>query len=144
MAAVSEPDAPIAPAPTPPPKPSHRTRTLAVILLVVIIVVAVVCLYTIPISTSYSETLSATASTNGVATFSPPSGAQVHGTWSTTDGDSVTLKILASDGNTAYSADSSSGSFSFMASSPPYMFEAVTTLFSHTVDVSGHYTAPYL
>ncbi|HEY1197983.1 MAG TPA: hypothetical protein VGG32_04580 [Thermoplasmata archaeon] len=112
--------------------------------MVVVIVVALVCLYTIPISTNYSETLTATVGSNGVATFSPPSGAQVHGTFTSTDGSAVSFEILSSNGNTVYSADASSGSFSFTASNPPYTFELLTIIFSHTVDVSGHYTAPYL
>jgi len=146
MAGRPESTAPAAPSPTPPPKPSHRTRNLAisVVVVVVVIVVALVCLYTIPISTNYSETLTAAATRYGIATFNPPSGAQVHGTWSTTDGGSVTLSIIASNGNTVYMADASSGSFSFTASSSPYTFTAGTLIFSHTVDISGHYTAPYL
>lgn len=145
MAATPQPATPGPPAPeTPPPKPSHRTRNLAVVVVVVVIVVALVCLYTIPISTNYSETLTAAATRYGIATFNPPSGAQVHGTWSTTDGGSVTLSIIASNGNTVYMADASSGSFSFTASSSPYTFTAGTLIFSHTVDISGHYTAPYL
>jgi hypothetical protein len=114
------------------------------VVVVIAIVVALICLYTIPISTNYSETITAGFLSPGSVTLSPPSGAQVHGTWSTTDGSSVTLSITASNGNTVYSADASSGSFSFTASNPPYTFEASTLVVSHTVDISGHYTAPYL
>lgn len=117
---------------------------MAIIVVVVVIVVLLVVLFGVPISTSYSETLTATYSTDGVATFSPPSGAHVSGSFSTTDGDSVTFEILDSNHNTVYSADASSGSFTFAASSPPYTFEAITTILSHTVDVTGHYTAPLL
>jgi len=76
--------------------------------------------------------------------LSPPNGAHVTGSFATTDGDSVTFEILDSNHNTVYSADASTGSFSFTASSPPYTFEAVTFLLSHTVDVTGSYSAPIL
>jgi hypothetical protein len=134
--------APAAPAPAP-PKRSHPVRNVVVIVVVVVVVV-LVALLAIPISTPYSYSVTATYSTNGVATLSPPSGAKVSGTFTTTDGDSVTFEILDSGHSTVYSDDASYGSFSFTASNPPYTFEAITTILSHTVDISGHYTAPLL
>lgn len=144
MAATSSPVMPGPPAPeSAPPKRRHLARNLVVIVVVVVVVV-LVALLAIPISTSYSYAVTATFSTNGVATLSPPSGAKVSGTFTTTDGDPVTFEILDSGHSTVYSADASYGTFSFTASDPPYTFEAITTILSHTVDVSGHYTAPIL
>jgi hypothetical protein len=147
MAATPQSATPGPPVPEPaPPKPHHRTRNIAiaVAVVVVVIVVALVCLYTIPISTSYSYTITATATSYGIATFSPPSGAKVSGTFTSTDGSSIGFEILDSNHNPVFLDASNYGSFSFTASSPPYTFEAITIILSHTVDISGHYSQPYL
>jgi hypothetical protein len=104
----------------------------------------VVALFTVPISTSFSDVLEASAGTNGVATLSPPTASHVSGTFTSTDGSSVTFEITDSNGNVVYSADANYGPFSFTASSPPYTLEVTTIFLSHTVDVTGHYTAPIL
>ena len=101
-------------------------------------------LYTVPVSTSFTEQLTATRNLRGVAYLDPPKGSSVSGTFTTTDGGSVTFEILTSSGNVVYSTDSNHGSFTFTASSPPYWFDATTTFLTHTVDVTGHYTAPIL
>jgi hypothetical protein len=127
-----------------PPKPTHRKRNIAIVLVVGGLALVLALLWTIPVSTSYSMTLTATASTHGVSTLSPPSGAHVTGSFSTTDQRSVTFEILDSNMNVVYSVSAASGSFSFLASSPPYTFEAITDILSHTVDVAGSYSAPIL
>jgi hypothetical protein len=122
-----------------PPKPSHRTRNLVVVVVVAVVVVAaLVCLCTIPVTASFSFTM------NPAATWSPPPGSQVHGTFTTTDGGTVLFKIWSVNGDTVYSAESNNGSFSFTAANPPYTFDAMSFVSPHPVTVSGQYSSPIL
>jgi len=83
-------------------------------------------------------------------TFNPRSGAQVYGSFYTTNGGPVSFEIQDSIGNFAYENNqnsSVSGSFSFIAVNPPYTFIASSPGSSpvpETVVVYGHYTAPTL
>ena len=55
----------------------------------------------------------------------------------------MTFVIDDASGNLVYSADSSSGSFAFSASDPPYTFGA-EALLSETVSVTGTASFPIL
>jgi hypothetical protein len=129
-------------------EPSHPVRNLAIIGMVVVvaIVVALICLYTIPVSTSFSDQFVSTFGPQvGWATLAPPARAQVHGSFYTSDGRAVVFEVIDSSNNIVYSTDSGSGSFSFTASHPPYVLTShIDSEFGDTVHVYGHYTAPIL
>jgi hypothetical protein len=117
-----------------------------VIVAVVIVVIVVVALFTVPVSHSYSKQFTYPgAGEAGTATIDPPVRSQVSGTFSTNNGAvefSFTIQGSNGEGD-VYSSQSTSGSFSFTASNPPYTFVAVS-LSAGSVNVSGTYSVPIL
>jgi hypothetical protein len=153
MAASPKSAAPVTPPPEPAlPKPSHRTRNVVIVAVAVVVAIITVlaCMSTIPISHSYSYTITTASASTDTATLNPPSGAQVHGTFTTTDGRAVAFVILAggNPGTEVGVFTSNYGSFNFTATDPPYVFwaypEVPGSSESDTVDISGHYAAPML
>lgn len=124
-----------------------RRITAVVAVVAAVLVIAVILLYTIPVSTPFSAGLTATYGTPVGVTINLPAGSQVHGTFTTTNGESVALQIADAGRNVIYSTDSNYGSFSFTAGNPPYTLTATLPTSSSpetTVQVSGHYSTPLL
>jgi hypothetical protein len=119
----------------------HLVRNLAIV--VVAIVIVVVALALIPVPRSFSEELNSSFADDGIATLSLSSACSVKGSWSTSDGDSVTLSIVDSNDVTIYSSHASGGSFNVAASSPPYTFSDSSD-FSETVHISGTESCPLI
>ena len=129
--------------PITPPSSSQSRTVVTVVIVIVVLLVIVVALAIIPFPHGYSYTLSSSALNNGVATLSVPAGSQVTGSWSTSSGGSITLTITDELGNTVYSADAASGSFSFTGSNSPYTFTA-SSLLSEDTSISGSYASPLI
>jgi len=110
---------------------------------VAVIVVAIILLMVVPLPIPWSVTLESSAVSPNGATIGDTDGISLSGSWSTTDGGSVTLVILNGHGLTVYSADASSGSFSLNASDPPYVATALS-IFPETVQISGTCWAPII
>ncbi len=132
------------------PFASRRVRNMTVVVIVVVaaLVLALAGLYTLPIPTAFSDQFTATGGVAGGATFSPPSGAQVHGGFSAANGgplmDPVIFHIYGG-GEVIYSSvGRAQGSFSFTATQPTYAFSAEGGYPNTTVYVSGYYVGPIL
>jgi zinc-ribbon domain len=124
------------------PRKSHLLRN--VVVLVVIVIVVLVALAVVPVPHPFSESITSGLISSASATFSPPSGSAVSGSWSTVSGDTVTLTVTDDSGTTVYTSDSSSGSFSFTANNPPYTFTADKFFGGQTVNVHGTYSIPLI
>lgn len=109
-------------------------RTVAYILVGIFLLVLLLMI--VPLPLPYSTTLESSAITPNGSQVGSSDCVSISGSWSTTDGGSVTLVILDGKSAPVYTADASSGTFSFNASSPPYMVTAVSIL-PEVVDVSG-------
>jgi zinc ribbon protein len=140
---ASPPFAPVMVGPgRPTPLVGHAVRTIVVI--VAVVAAVIIALAVVPIPHSFSATLNSSGLSDGIQTFTFPIGAQVSGSWSTTDGGSVTLSIFAPDSLAdVYDSDASSGSFSFTATNDSYEFDAFS-LFSETTNVGGSYSSPLI
>ena len=124
-------------------------RRIAAVVAVVaaVLVIAVILLYTIPVSTPFSAGLTATYGTPVGVTINLPAGSQVHGTFTTANGESVAFQIADASRDVIYSTASNYGSFSFTAGNPPYTLTASLPTSSSpetAVQVSGHYSTPLL
>ena len=107
---------------------------------------AVLALALIPVPYSFSESLSTGPLGKPRAGFDPPAGSHVSGSWST-QGVAVHVQVSDSSGLVVYSANASSGSFEFTATSPPYTFSAYSLPPSYavqTVSVTGTDSHPVL
>jgi hypothetical protein len=120
---------------------SHAGRTFAKV--VIAIIVIVILLMVIPLPLPYNATLQSYALDVSRSQLASSSCVSISGSWSTNNGGSVTLGIIDSSGNSVYSADASSGSFSFSASNGPYMVGAYSLL-PETVQVSGTCWGPLI
>jgi hypothetical protein len=110
---------------------------------VAVIVVIVILLMLIPLPLPFSTTLNTNGLNPAHAQIGSTDSVSISGSWSTTDGGSVTFAIVSDSGNTVYSADASSGSFSFNASNPPYTAGAYSVL-PETVQISGTSWGPLI
>ncbi len=116
----------------------HTVRNIAI--LVVVVGVAISFLTLVPIPRTFTGTLSSSSTTDGIQDFSFPNGAQVTGTWSTSDGVAVTFTIYDSNGNTVFSGNASSAPFAFQSNGSIYTFD-VTSFSPETTTVSGSYSS---
>ena len=113
-------------------------------------VVVVIALFTVPVTSSFSGTITAAGVGLGGAPpqklfISPPKGAPVSGSFSTAPGGlALGLAICDSSGDVIYSNNSTSGSFGFTAVSSLYTFETVRPIGVGSVSVSGSYSSPIL
>jgi len=133
----------------PPEPPSsrhpHRSRNRAIVVAVVVGVV-MIALFTVPITSSFSDQVSAYV---GPAPLPPgptlmcPPGSHVWGTFSVNGTEPETFVILDLNQDVIYLDNSTNGSFSFTASNPPYTFW-LPFYGPEIVFVSGHYTHPIL
>jgi hypothetical protein len=105
--------------------------------------VILVLLMFVPAPNEFSSAL-ATNGLNPQSTQLAPSDAiSVSGSWSTTNGGSVTVAVVASGGVNVYVSDASSGTFSLNSSGAPFMFEAYSIL-PEEVQITGTYWAPWI
>jgi len=127
---------------------------------VAVALVVVVALFTVPLPHSFSATLGFTRPGLGPVTiagttfFAFPNGCRVVGSFSDEPAGTsgLGLEIYDSDFAPVYSSNSSSNSsnaaFSFTASNSPYTFEVIflTTGIPNAsqIDISGHYSSPFL
>jgi hypothetical protein len=129
--------------------PKHRSRRLRrVILVIVVIAVAtvVVALYTVPVRTPYGVGFG-----NGclLNSFPPcpkldfPVNGTVTGTFWTLGGTPLGLQIAQGNDSVIFFSTAPSGSFSFTASDPPYVF-GPTMSGNGVTAVSGNCTSPTL
>jgi hypothetical protein len=72
-----------------------------------------------------------------------PSGTEVSGSWTTDGAGPVSFQVYDSHAGFVYTANASSGSFDFVANTPPYFLAAFSSPV-RTVHVSGAYWAPLL
>ena len=125
------------------PRPSHRRRNLVVVVVAVAVAIPI-GLYTIPISHSFSEQLTAQGARGSYeATIDPPQGSSVSGTWSLPSGQGADFFVDGSNGQAIYNGFGNSGSFSFAANSPPFTLLAYTGN-AGPVNVSGTFSYPIL
>jgi hypothetical protein len=75
--------------------------------------------------------------------FNPPSGAAVQGSWSAVHGIMIGFVVQSSLNDRVYWSFSTSGSFAFTATAPPY-YLYVTSSSVDDVNVSGSYYTPIL
>lgn len=143
--------------PPPPPAQSARTeystgsnQTSAqnhtarkVITAVVLVFLILFLLMIIPLPLPFSTTLETNGLTIAHSVLGSADGVSISGSWSTADGGSVSLAIINGNGATVYSADASSGSFSFNATDPPYTAGAYSIL-PETVQISGTDWSPLI
>jgi hypothetical protein len=118
------------------------------VVVVLAVVAVLIALSTIPITSSFSLTVAVRSDYQqfdqpsippvGVATLSPPAGSHVWGAFAT-DGRAAVFEIQDS-GGLVYLANSSCGTFSFIAA-PPVWFEVWA---GPSVSVSGQYSSPIL
>jgi hypothetical protein len=126
--------------------PKRRRRLWVAGIVVLATVAAVLALALIPIPHSFSESLSTGPLGKSQASFGPPAGSGVSGSWST-EGVAAHLQIADSAGLVIYSANASSGSFEFTAASPPYTFSVYSlppAFVFQPVNVSGSASYPIL
>jgi hypothetical protein len=99
-------------------------------------VIILLLLMFIPLPLPYNATLQTNILNLAHSQIGSTDSISVSGSWSTTDGGSVTFTIVSANGSTAYTADASSGSFSFGETDPPYTV-GVYALLPETVTISG-------
>lgn len=109
-------------------------RTLGKI--VAAIAVVILFLMLVPLPLPFNTTLQSYAVDVSRSQLASSNCVSVSGSWSTSNGGSVTFAIVNATGTVVYSADASSGSFSFGGFSGPYMAGAYSIL-PETVQVSG-------
>jgi hypothetical protein len=112
----------------------------------VAIIVIVAALLLVPVRQSFSTQLGAGSDFGGLADESFPAGISVSGSWSANPVGPVHLTIQDPSGIAIYTANASSGTFSFTTMGTPpgafYLFILDHTATPETVSVSGNYVAP--
>lgn len=123
-----------------PPAPANRRALYVLLGVAVVVVVVLLALFLVPVAHPFSASLATSGDTPGVDLITFPSGAPVHGTW-TSSGGSVQFEIVGF--GHLYSENGTSGAFSFTATLSFVEFEAISSG-SATVSVSGSYSSPLL
>jgi hypothetical protein len=108
-----------------------------------VIVLVILLLMLLPLPLQYSTTLQSSVVSPSYSQIGAANCISISGSWSTTNGGSVTFIVVDNSGGTVYSSDASSGSFSMNASNQPYMVAAMS-LFPETVQVSGTCWGPLI
>jgi hypothetical protein len=123
----------------------RRTGRYVTVAGVTVFLIVAALLY-IPVHQSFSTQLSIFGGEGGGVSFEefPSAGIQVSGSWSASPAGSVNLTIQDTSGATIYTANASSGTFSFVTSGVPW---PLYTFWGHsesseTVTVSGRFNAP--
>lgn len=107
------------------------------------VIVVFLLLLALPVPLPFGTTLAPNALNISYSQLGSSNCVSISGSWSTTDGGSVSFLIINSANSTMYSADASSGSFSFGGFDGPYVAGAYSLL-PETVQVSGICWAPVL
>ncbi len=108
-----------------------------------VIILIVFLLMVVPLPLQFNTTLQTNGLNPAHAQIGTADSVSISGTWSTTNGGSVTFAIVSGSGATVYSADASSGTFSFNASNPPYTVGAYSIL-PESVQISGTSWSPMI
>jgi hypothetical protein len=123
------------------PPGSHAARNVGIAVIVVILILFL--LMVIPLPIPFSTTVETNALTIAHSEIGSSNCISISGSWSTADGGSVSFAIVSGSGTTVYSADASSGTFSFNATDPPYTVGAYSVL-PETVEISGTSWSPLI
>lgn len=120
-----------------------RRFWLQIAAIAVAALVAVLVIFSVArVQYSYADHFTAAGFSAAGTTLHTPQGAAVSGSWAAVGG-SVSFQVLDASGDLVYFSQGSSGSYSFVASDPPYGLEALSTT-TATVYVWGSYSAPVL
>jgi hypothetical protein len=123
--------------------PSKRHARWYELLAIVALLLLLVALFTVPFTTSFSTQFTSVEFVPASGVYSFPDGSFVSGSWSTSDGGSVTFTILAGGGQALSSVNGAQGVFSFTATDSPYEFRA-TSVAEENVSLTGNYRSPLL
>jgi hypothetical protein len=135
------------PAARPLPGPAARARprrTMVVIVVAIVVaLVLILALFLVPIRRSFGFTESSSGAFSGVQSEDFPSGSQVSGHWTTSNGVSVTLDIDFGFFDQVYSESGTAGSFSFTTGSGTCLFLVSSSAGTNTT-VTGTVNGPLL
>lgn len=124
--------------------PSHTLRNVLILIVIATVVLAV--LFLVPISHSFSDQMTTSADFPGGHLLYFPQNAPVSFSWSVSgSSSSVEASLWAIPNGEIYSANGTSGSFSFTANGNPYAFDVETrSVADISVNLDGSYSTPIL